>query len=68
MLPQITDHPTQEEIATRAREIYEQEGRQDGLALEHWMRAERELREQFSPTDASNGQIGVPPDSASQIS
>lgn len=32
------------EIATRAYQIYEREGRNDGRDLEHWLRAEAELR------------------------
>ncbi len=30
-------------IETRAYRIWESEGRRDGAALEHWLRAEREL-------------------------
>ncbi len=60
MLSQTTDRPTQEEIATRAREIYEQEGYAEGRALEHWMRAERELREQLSHAGGPNGQAQPP--------
>jgi hypothetical protein len=30
-------------IAKRAYEIWEQEGRPEGRALDHWMQAEREL-------------------------
>jgi len=30
-------------IAQRAYELYEQRGRQDGMALENWLEAEREL-------------------------
>ncbi len=36
--------PTQEEIATRAYEIYVSEGCREGSELENWLRAERELR------------------------
>jgi hypothetical protein len=36
--------PTQEEIATRAFEIYVSEGCREGSDLENWLRAERELR------------------------
>jgi Protein of unknown function (DUF2934) len=36
--------PTAEQIALRAYEIYEREGRQDGRDLENWLRAEAELR------------------------
>ena len=32
-------------IAQRAYELYEQRGRQDGQALEDWVKAERELGE-----------------------
>ena len=67
MLPQITDRPTQEEIAARARKIYEQEGRLEGHSLDHWMRAERELREQLSHAGGSNGQAQPPPESGAQM-
>ena len=33
-----------EEIAARAYDIYEREGRTDGKDMEHWLRAEEELR------------------------
>ncbi len=36
--------PTQDEIATRAFEIYVSEGCREGSDLENWLRAERELR------------------------
>jgi hypothetical protein len=61
MLSQTTDRPTQEEIAARAQEIYELEGRVEGRALEHWMRAERELREQLSQPGGTNGSAQPPP-------
>lgn len=35
-------------IATRARELWELEGRPDGRAEEHWLRAEAELAAQQS--------------------
>jgi hypothetical protein len=38
--------PTQEEISARAFEIYVSEGCQDGSSVEHWLRAEQELRSQ----------------------
>lgn len=31
------------QIAQRARELYEQRGRQDGFALQDWLQAEQEL-------------------------
>lgn len=37
---------TSEEIAQRAHDIWEQSGRPDGEATEHWLRAERELQEE----------------------
>jgi hypothetical protein len=33
-------------IAQRAYQLYEEQGRQDGHALEHWLKAEREVQEQ----------------------
>ncbi|MGA6827288.1 DUF2934 domain-containing protein [Nitrospira sp. NS4] len=33
----------QDRIARRAYELYERRGRQDGLALEDWLQAERQL-------------------------
>ena len=36
--------PTQEEIQTRAFEIYVSEGCKEGNDLEYWLRAEEELR------------------------
>jgi hypothetical protein len=35
--------PTHAEVAQRAYEIYEREGRPEGRHLEHWVRAEVEL-------------------------
>ncbi|HTG43086.1 MAG TPA: DUF2934 domain-containing protein [Verrucomicrobiae bacterium] len=35
---------TDEDIAARAYEIYEREGRGDGRDMDHWLRAESELR------------------------
>ena len=67
MLPQITDRPTQEEIAARAQEIFEKEGRMEGHSLEHWMRAERELREQWCQGGGSNGHAEPPPESGAQM-
>jgi hypothetical protein len=34
---------SKEEIARRAHELYVERGRQDGRALEDWVRAEKEL-------------------------
>lgn len=38
-----------EQIAQRSFMIWEQEGRPSGQALDHWLQAERELTELFSP-------------------
>jgi DUF2934 family protein len=35
--------PTQDEIAACAHMIYEQEGRPEGKAMEHWLQAEAQL-------------------------
>lgn len=37
---------THEEISARARAIWEREGRPEGRDKDHWIQAERELREQ----------------------
>ena len=36
--------PTQEEIAAKAYELFLQDGSTDGRDLEHWLRAEEELK------------------------
>ncbi|HXU82685.1 MAG TPA: DUF2934 domain-containing protein [Polyangia bacterium] len=40
---QIGAAPTTEDIARRAYEIYEREGRQPGNELQNWLKAEAEL-------------------------
>lgn len=42
--PAVKREPTQEEIGTRAYEIYVSEGCPVGNDLDHWLRAEKELR------------------------
>ena len=37
------DEDLHEQIAQRANELWEREGRQKGRVLEYWLRAEREL-------------------------
>ena len=37
--------PTEDEISTLARRIWEDEGQPEGKAEEHWRRAEEQLRE-----------------------
>ena len=46
-----------DEIAARAYQIYEREGRSDGRDMDHWLRAERELREERSKS-RSTGDTG----------
>ncbi len=46
--PRAPYEPTQEEIQTRAFEIYVSEGCKENNDLEYWLRAEQELRAQAS--------------------
>jgi hypothetical protein len=39
-----TNAPEDETVRRRAYEIYEQSGREDGHDLEHWLKAECEVR------------------------
>jgi hypothetical protein len=41
-----SNNVTHEEISARAHDIWGQSGRPEGQATEHWIRAERELREE----------------------
>jgi len=42
--PSPEQQPSQEDVAIRAWEIWEQEGRPEGRSAEHWNRAQEELR------------------------
>ena len=42
--PHGTNEPRHETVRRRAYEIYEQRGREDGHDLEHWLKAECEVR------------------------
>ncbi len=42
----------EDEIAALAHRYYEKEGRPEGRAHEHWLRAEEELRSQRSSSEA----------------
>jgi len=42
--PNNDANPTQEQIARRAYEIFEQRGRPEGRDQEHWLEAEAQLR------------------------
>lgn len=53
--------PRQEEIAARAYEIWDQAGRPEGMDIEHWTQAERELSEGAGTrleADASRVSVG----------
>ena len=41
--------PSHEAIAARSKEIWSAEGNPEGLDLDHWLRAETELCENFKP-------------------
>jgi hypothetical protein len=41
--PAMSARPSDEDIARRAYEIYEREGRQPGSDLQNWLKAEAEL-------------------------
>jgi hypothetical protein len=53
--PPIPTSPSEDDIATRAYQIFELEGRQHGNHLEHWMRAQRELLEAMRPAKRAVG-------------
>lgn len=59
--------PSSQDIERRARTLWEEEGRPEGRALEHWLAAERELRQvQEIPSGkaedaASSGNPAYPP-------
>lgn len=44
-----------EEIALRAYEIYEREGRSDGHDMDHWLQAESELRTEHQGRGSQTG-------------
>lgn len=50
--------PTQAEIRERSYQIWEKEGRPDGLAWDHWLRAEAELQEKEAQVASSKPQQG----------
>jgi Protein of unknown function (DUF2934) len=58
--------PTHEEIAKRAREIYERSGRVPGRDLENWLEAESQLVAS-SRTDREQKPTPVDPRSATRV-
>jgi len=51
--------PSHDQIAKRARELWERQGRPQGQDLQHWLDAERQLRGQAKPTGAPPGKHSV---------
>lgn len=45
--------PSPDEVSRRAYELWEKDGRPEGRELEHWLRAENELRSRQTAEDAS---------------
>ena len=53
--------PTHDEIAAAAQRIYESEGRPQGMAMDHWLRAESQLIAQRKAEAESSAQIPAKP-------
>jgi hypothetical protein len=60
-LTSLEDHKTaiHQAISRRAYTLYERDGFKDGLDLDHWFRAERELAVQDWPLSIENGAVTV---------
>ena len=60
----IRREPTNEEIAARAYEIYEQHGRVEGRAIEDWLEAKAELEAAEAAAESEDagllGDAGAP--------
>ena len=54
--PAVNSTPSHDEIAAQAYQIYLREGCAEGRDLDHWLRAEAELRERVTNGE-SNGQF-----------
>jgi hypothetical protein len=50
--------PTESEIRERSYQIWQNEGRPEGQAWDHWLRAEAELREKEAPEGSPPQQGG----------
>jgi hypothetical protein len=50
------DEPTHGDITALAREFWEEEGRPEGKAEEHWARAEAQLRKETPPEMPSSAE------------
>lgn len=53
--PSTADANPEEEIARLAHRYYEEEGRPEGRAEEHWFRAEREIKGIVPPWTVESG-------------
>lgn len=51
-----TDHPSDEHVRIRAYMIWEREGRPDGHALAHWIKAKEEIEAELRPDDVQASQ------------
>jgi hypothetical protein len=51
--------PTQEDIARRAYEIFEQCGRPQGRDLDHWLKAEGQLKSARQGTEQRGNPVGI---------
>lgn len=60
-MSEIRNHPDPEEIGALAKLHWEEEGRPEGKALEHWHRAESELRRQIIEQLAAASASSNPP-------
>jgi hypothetical protein len=58
--------PTHDEIAAAAQHIYESEGRPQGKAMDHWLRAESQLTAQRKSDAESSPQTQAKPASTWQ--
>jgi hypothetical protein len=51
------DSASHEVISERAQKIWEAGGRKDGQALDHWLQAERELRDEAASSEKLEGAV-----------
>jgi hypothetical protein len=59
----MSEHPSplsHEQVAARAQQLWEDEGRPEGKSEAHWSRAESELRTQLADLAAATAPAAVP--------
>ena len=44
-MPDSSNNPTHDEISALAQQFYDEEGRPEGKADEHWVRAQEQIRQ-----------------------